>query len=69
MRPPLHAASIRFRRTRAEAKGTPPINMASCVASIVTCDVGLPQTEAFRTFLAPAACTTESIRLAPTTAP
>lgn len=33
-----YAAFMRFRRVRAEAKGTPPISMASWVASIVTCD-------------------------------
>jgi hypothetical protein len=33
-----YAASIRLRLRRADTNGTPPINMANCVASIVTCD-------------------------------
>ena len=32
-----YAASSLFRCLRADASGTPPINIASCVASIVTC--------------------------------
>ena len=43
----VYAASIRF-RLATEAKGTPPINMASCVASIVACALTLGGTRHFK---------------------